>query len=295
MNNAITMSAQLESKYRSQAMLITAGISAIMVILMFLLKWGLPKIVPPEPELGVLVEMNIPDEEMLTSPVSGGGGGGNPVQSAGPAGAAPYSPPPPGTDDDARDVEESDDKTEPAILKPDVAKPDAKKLNENKSPIKKEVVKDPPPPAPPKPKATLGRTVSGSGTGGGAATDYDRSGGTGTGYGVGNGSGTGGGTGTGAGGGNGSGVGGGNGPRVIGDREIVTSYSFTGELERNTVYAEVRVNAAGVGTFMGFGRNSTTTTSQYRNAIVEYLRKIRFNKADHESTVTVVFNFKVNG
>ena len=88
MNNAITMSAQLESKYRSQAMLITAGISAIMVILMFLLKWGLPKIVPPEPELGVLVEMNIPDEEMLTSPVSGGGGGGNPVQSAGPAGAA---------------------------------------------------------------------------------------------------------------------------------------------------------------------------------------------------------------
>lgn len=296
MNNAIAMSAQLESKYRSQAMLITAAFAAFMVVLMFLLKWGVPKIIPPAPEMGVLVELNLPEEELITTPVNGGGGGGNPVQAAGPAGAAPHSPPAPGTEDDAKDVEESDDKSEPAVLKPDVAKPDAKKLNENKSVVKTPPVVDPPPPAPPKPKAVVGRTLSGSGTGGGSAQDYDRSGGTGTGYGVGNGSGTGGGTGTGAGGGNGSGVGTGNGPRVTrGDRYIVAAQSFTGDLDKATIYAEIKVNADGVGQFLGFAKGSTSTSAAYRNEIVKNLHKIKFNKSDHESTVVVQFNFRVNG
>jgi hypothetical protein len=294
MNNVITMSAQLESKYRQQALLITAALAAVMVALMFLLKWGLPEIIKPEPELGVLVELNLPEEEMLTSPAAGGGGGGNPVQAAGPAGIADPVPPSPGTEDDARDVEESEDKSQPAILKPDVPKPDAKKLNENKSVVKTKPVEDPPPPAPPKPKAVAGRTLTGSGNGGGAAQDYDRSGGAGTGYGVGNGSGSGGGTGSGAGGGNGSGVGSGNGPRVFGDRRIVQSYSFSGNLDKATVYAEVKVNADGIGQFIGFAKNSTTTSSAYRTEIVNYLRKIKFNKSDHESNVVVQFNFKVN-
>ena len=297
MNNTLIMSAQLEAKYRQQAILITAGIAGLFIVLMFLLKWGLPPIVKPEPELGVLVELNLPEEELLPpSPQDGGGGGGNPVQAAGPAGIAQPSPPSPGTEDDARDVEESDDKSEPAILKPDIPKPDAKKINENKSPVKTEPKPDPPPPAPPRPKAVLGRTTTGSGNGGGAAEDYDRSGGTGTGYGVGNGSGSGGGTGSGAGGGNGSGVGTGNGPRVTkGDRRIVSSYNFTGDLERATIYAEIKVNSDGVGQFIGFAKGSTSTTTSYRTAIIQYLRNIRFNKTDHESTVTVQFNFRVNG
>lgn len=290
------MSAALESKYRNQAMLITAGTAILMIILMFLLRWGIPQIIVPPQEMGVLIELNLPEEELIPTRISGGGGGGNPVQAGGPAGAAPYSLPSPGTEDDARDVDDSEDKSQPAILKPDIPKPEAKKINENKSPVKTQPVADPPPPAPPKPKAVAGRTLTGSGTGGGAAQDYDRSGGAGTGYGVGNGSGTGGGTGTGAGGGNGSGVGSGNGPRVTrGDRRIVSSYSFTGDLDRATIYADIKVTADGIGQFVGFAKGSTATSTHYRTAIIQYLRNIKFNKSDHESTVTVQFNFRVNG
>jgi hypothetical protein len=91
-------------------------------------------------------------------------------------------------------------------------------------------------------------------------------------------------------------VGGGTGPRVTrGDRRIVTAYSFQGDLEKATIYADIRVSADGTGRFVQFARGSSTTSSAYKNAIIQYLRNIKFNKADHESTVTVQFNFKVTG
>ncbi len=83
------------------------------------------------------------------------------------------------------------------------------------------------------------------------------------------------------------------GPKVIGDRKIVRYYSFTGDLEKATVYAIVVVSPEGTGTFAGFGRNSSTTARAYANAIVEYLRNVKFDKADHESKVTVQFNFNI--
>lgn len=297
MNNAIVMSAQLEAKYRSQAMLITITLAALMAVIMFLVKWGVPQIIPHPADMGVLVELELTEEDLLpVSRVNAGGGGGNPVQAAGPAGIAEPAPPAPGTEDDARDVEESNDQSQPAILKPDVAKPDAKKLNENKSVVNTKPVADPPPPAPPKPKTVVGKTIAGTGTGGGAAEDYERTGGSGTGYGAGTGSGTGGGSGTGAGGGNGAGVGTGSGPKVIrGDRYIVSAQSFTGDLDKATIYAEIRVGADGVGKFVGFAKGSTSTSTSYRQEIVKYLPKIKFNKADHESTVVVQFNFLVKG
>lgn len=295
MNNAYAMSASFESKKNTQASMITAAFAAFMLLLMFLLKWSLPVIAAPPPEQ-VLVDLDLPDEEVITARQSGGGGGGNPVQAAGPAGAAPYAPPNPGTNDDSRDVEESKDEAEPKILKPDNPKPTATKVNENKSVVKTET-KPVPQPAPQQPKHVLnGRTLTGSGNGGGAAQDYDRSGGTGTGSGIGNGSGTGGGTGTGSGGGNGSGTGLGNGPRVTkGDRRIVSTYSFEGDLDKATIHAEIKVSPDGIGTLERFVAPSTSYSSDYRSRIVQYLRNIRFNKDDHESTVTVVFNFRVNG
>jgi hypothetical protein len=81
------------------------------------------------------------------------------------------------------------------------------------------------------------------------------------------------------------------GPKVTGDRKIVRYYSFTGDLEKASVYAIVKVTPEGVGTFAGFARNSSTTARAYANAIVDYLRNVKFDKADHESTVTVQFNF----
>ncbi len=83
------------------------------------------------------------------------------------------------------------------------------------------------------------------------------------------------------------------GPKVFGDRKIVRNYSFTGDLQKATIYAIVKVSPEGIGTFSSFGRNSSTTARAYANAIVDYLRNVKFDKADHESTVTVQFNFNI--
>ncbi|MGK2864381.1 MAG: hypothetical protein ACSLE0_20790 [Chitinophagaceae bacterium] len=298
MNNYYAMSASFETRKNTQATMITTGFAGLLLLLMFFWTWTLPAIIPPMQDQGIMVELNLPDEPPIElRQAGGGGGGGNPVQAIGERGTAPYSPPQPGTEDDAKDIEEDlNEKVSPAILKPDNPKPTATKINENKSIVKTEPVPDPKPPAPPKPKAVLGKTTSGTGTGGGAAENYERSGGTGQGSGVGNGNGTGGGSGTGSGGGTGSGTGTGVGPRVTkGDRRIISSYSFVGDLDKATIYADIKVSPDGVGSFENFAKGSSSTSSAYRNEIVKYLRNIKFNKSDHESTVTVQFNFRVNG
>ena len=292
------MAANFEARKNSQATMITVGFAGLLALLMFFWTWTIPAIIPPVHDEGIMVELNLPEEPPITiKEAGGGGGGGNPVQAIGEKGTAQPAPPQPGTEDDAKDIAEDPvEKESPPILKPDNPKPTATKINENKSVVKTEPKPDPPPPAPPKPKAVLGRTTTGSGTGGGAAEDYARSGGSGTGSGVGNGSGSGGGAGTGTGGGTGSGTGSGVGPRVTrGDRRIVSSYSFQGDLARATIYADIKVSPDGVGTFENFARGSSSTSSAYRNAITQYLRNIKFNKSDHESTVTVQFNFRVDG
>ena len=83
------------------------------------------------------------------------------------------------------------------------------------------------------------------------------------------------------------------GPRVIGNRQITKYYFFTGDLDKAIVYATVKVSPSGTGSFMGFGKNSTTRSPAYANAIIEYLKNVQFNKAGDESTVTVQFNFSV--
>ena len=85
------------------------------------------------------------------------------------------------------------------------------------------------------------------------------------------------------------------GPRVTsGNRKIIRYYSFTGDLEKATIYATIRVSPEGKGTFVGFGKNSTSRNSSYATAITEYLRNILFDRSNEESIVTVQFNFTVN-
>jgi outer membrane biosynthesis protein TonB len=85
------------------------------------------------------------------------------------------------------------------------------------------------------------------------------------------------------------------GPRVIsGNRKVIyRSYNFTGELEKATINAVVKVSPAGAGTFVRFGQGSTSTSSAYANAIRGYLQSMKFDAADEESLVTVQFNFNV--
>ena len=294
MNNHFVMSAPLEAKYRQQAWMITGGFAGLIILLMFLLRWDFPVIEKIAQSPGIEVELNLPEEPPVPETLAdGGGGGGNPVQAAGPAGIAPETPPAPGDPDDSKDLEEDDKSDAPPITKPPVVKKEAVKIT-NKSVVKAEP-KPVETPAPPRPKAVLGKTTTGSGRGGGTVDDYDRAGGSGNGYGVGNGNGTGGGTGNGTGGGNGTGSGRGNGPKVTrGDRKIVRYYSFTGDLDKAVIYANVMVSPEGVGKFVSIAKGSSNSSNAYKEAIIQYLQNIRFDKADHESMLTVQFNFQVN-
>lgn len=295
MNNAYAMSVSdpFEARKNQQATMITAGIAGLMVLLMFLVKWELPVFEKPITDSGIEVQLNLPEEPQ--SIATGGGGGGNQVQAINPAGAAPHVPPVAGTKEDSKDIEDDKDLTNPAVLKPDRPKPTATKINENHSVVKTEPKPIIETPAPPKPKAVVGKTLTGAGKGGGAADDYDRSGGSGNGYGVGTGPGSGGNKGGGDGGGNGPGSGPGSGPKVTnGDRKIVRYYSFQGDLDKAVVYGNISVSPEGVGKFISIARGSSTTSNAYKEAIIQYLTNIRFDKSDHESMVTVQFNFRVN-
>ncbi len=85
------------------------------------------------------------------------------------------------------------------------------------------------------------------------------------------------------------------GPRVTsGNRKVVRYYSFTAELKKATIYAQIRVTASGQGTFIKIVKPSTSFDQAYANAIAGYLRNMQFDKASDESTVTVQFNFTVN-
>lgn len=289
------MTDTFELQKNIKAGIYTALIAVLLLVFALFWKWKLYDVVKPVADEGILVELNLPQEPITTGRAEqGGGGGGNPVEATGEKGTA-YSPPQQGEEVPARDIEENPkDTRSPAILKPDNPKPQAKKININTTPIKTTPKPVTATPAPTQPKAVMGKTNTGTATGGGSTTDAGRSGGTGMGSGVGAGSGTGGGAGTGSGGGSGSGVGVNSGPRITrGDRRIVQAYSFPGNLNRATIYADVRVSPEGIGTFLQFARGSTATTSAYKSAIVQYLQRMRFNSSDHESTVTVQFNFRI--
>jgi outer membrane biosynthesis protein TonB len=84
------------------------------------------------------------------------------------------------------------------------------------------------------------------------------------------------------------------GPKVIsGNRKVVRYYSFTGELDKATINAIIKVSPEGVGTFIRIGQGSTSTNSNYATAIRGYLQSMKFDAAAEESTVTVQFNFNV--
>jgi hypothetical protein len=290
MNNAYAMSASFEARKNSQATMITAGFAGLLLLLMFLIKWSLPDIPPPIVEEGIEVNLGTSDQ---------GFGKDQPMMPGEPAPKQQIATAMPQQSKsevkDAKDIEEDkNDKEAVTILKPKVSKPDSKEINkETRQAVK--VVKSQPVVVvqPQRPKAVLNRVVGSTGVGGNGADSYQK------------------GSNEGIAGGNGDQgkVGGtpnspnytgnpghGNGgPRVMtGDRKIIRYYSFQGDLEKAVLYVDIRVSPDGVGQFMQITKGSTTNSQAYKNAISEYLRNIRFDRSDHESTVNVQFNFRVN-
>lgn len=277
---------------RNKALLVTLGFALTMLLLLWFLKWKLPVFEKSSFTGGVEVEVKWPPDPP-ESFEEGGGGGGNPVQTNGAAGVAPAAPMPPGENTASKAVEEDPLSESPAIAKPNASKKEAKSIainSSHKSPVKKVET-----PTPKKPKAVMGKTIDGAGTGGGATDNFERTGGQGTGWGAGQGGGAGGGSRTGMGGGLGSGTGTGTGPRVTrGDRKIVKTYSFEGDLNKATVYANILVAPNGSGKLISLAKGSSATGTAYKQAISKYLERMRFDAADHESMVTVQFNFRIN-
>ena len=288
----ISMQATFEAEKNKKAFTYTAIICGVMLLLAFIITW--PILLPPAPPLVAqdLLEINLGNNEEgmgIEQPKIKGERAPAQEQAAQPAKGAAVKEEP------AKNIEPDDNAEEDAapVVKHEktkikttiiAEKPSAKPVKTNST----AAVVAPPAPKPQKPKITY--NGPGGGTGNGATEDNgyryqgNKPGGKGD---AGDPSGKPDSYGSMPGGRSG-------GPRVIGNRKIVKYYSFTGDLDKATVYATVKVSASGTGTFVGFGKNSTTRAQAYANAIVQYLRNVQFDKSGDESTVTVQFNFNVN-
>ncbi|MDB5199913.1 MAG: TonB C-terminal protein [Chitinophagaceae bacterium] len=282
------MTDSFEIQKNTKAISYTALICALLLAIAFLYKWRLQ--IPPMPAIQDLIEINLGNEQE-------GMGDVQPLVKGDPA---PDVPQPQSLksaavhEEPSKDIQadENNDKDAAPVTK--VIKP-----NKEAKVIAKETITKPrktnntvpvvnPNPAPPKPKIALYKGGNGNGGNGadqdnGYKSQGNKPGGNGD---------------NGSPNGNPDSYGnspGGKpgGPKVFGNRKIVRYYSFTGDLEKATIYAIVKVTPEGVGSFAGFAKNSSTTARAYANAIVDYLRNVKFDKADHESTVTVQFNFNI--
>ncbi|MFN4284403.1 MAG: hypothetical protein ACK4E8_00395 [Lacibacter sp.] len=282
-----------ESQKNLRALLTTLGIHAALLVLLFLVGFAVPTQAPPPVEEGI--EVNLGNSDI-------GFGDIQPLIPGEPAPETQAVSVPPrqqtasAEQEPEKELSERDDADAPEVKKPVTTKVVNKKpptetppvVNSKPSP---QTVSNPTP-APPRPKALYG---GGTGTGGNNADEYNNS----RNQGIAGGSGDQGKPGgsptsdnyTGSGG---SGRGGG--PTVTsGNRKIINYYSFTGDLDRATIFANIRVSPEGKGTFVSFAQGSTSRSQAYANAISQYLRNIQFDRSSDESMVVVRFIFNVKG
>ncbi len=277
MNYTNTMSATFESEKNKKAFVYTAIICGAILLIALLVSWKLPQ--HPPMILQDLIEINI----------------GNEAEGNGEVQPLIKGEKSPATESAAQQQSAEANNTKPEEIKTD------EHTDPEAAPVRKPIKTTPkvvtpavvvtPAPKPQKPKIA-GYNGPKGGTGNGATEDNgykyqgNKPGGTGD-----------------AGSPNGKpdsygntpgGKTGGGGLKVSkGDRQIVNNYIFMGELPRATINAVIKVSPSGIGTFVSFDKGSTSVDSKYANAIRGYLPNIEFNKSDHESIVTVPFNFRV--
>ena len=291
MFQAITMQAN-ESQNNIKAAAVTIVVHAALLLFFFFITIAMAVPTPPPVEEGI--EVNLGNSDI----------GFGDVQPLVPGEPAPESMPetsPPKqqiaqpVNEPEKEVSERDNADAPEIAKPE-KKVTPKKIIPtntppvvNNKPVTNTVVT--PTPAPKKPKAVYS---GGTGTGGNNSDAYNNSRNQGIAGGKGDQGKSNGNPNSDNYNGNG-GSGSSGGPRVTsGSRKIIKYYSFSGDLEKATINAIIKVSPEGRGTFVGFGKNSTARSQAYADAITNYLRNIQFDKTNDESTVTVQFNFKVN-
>jgi hypothetical protein len=286
-----TMQSTFEAEKNKKAFLYTAIICIVLLLLAFIISW--PILLPPAPLVTQdLLEINLGNnEEGMGAEQPRIRGERSPAREAAvqpQRATAAREEPAKNVDPDENAEEDAAPVTKPEKIKPKTTRIAEQPVTQPTRVNNTSTVVAPPAPKPQKPKITYNGPGNGSGNGATEDNGYrsqgNKPGGTGD---AGDPSGKPDSYGSSPGGRSG-------GPRVIGNRKIIKYYSFTGDLDKATVYATVKVSPSGTGTFLGFGKNSTTRAQSYANAIIQYLKNVQFDKSGNESTVTVQFNFNVN-
>jgi len=280
------MSASFEARKNTQATMITAGFAGALLLLMFLLKWSMPVIESPIAE--EWIEINLGSSDF-------GLGADQPKMPGEPAPnqQLAYNPPQQNQreNNNAKDIEESNDKSSPAILKPDVSKKDAKEINKaNKPSVAKTSPQPIVNPQPPKPKAVLGHTVGSNGIGGNGADSYQKGGNEGIAGGYGD---------------QGKPGGDPNSKNYTGNVKNfgvkvlqISNQSFEDDFDENAKVAmDIEVNANGKVTSATYQpKGSTTSRREYVEKAKHYAFQLKTmgNSAAGQKG-TVIFSFKVRG
>ncbi len=285
---SIAMTSEFEIKKNQRAFLYTTAIVVALLLLFILIKW--PITPTPKPIVEDYVQIDLGDID--AGNIDEGKGDIAPMVKGDPAPSEPQAnPQPSSSNDEASNVQP--DETEKDNDAAEVPKTTPTKINNTPRPVTQPTTKpttqpvasNPTPKPAPKPKITM---PGGTGTGGNGANEDNYSKGQGNGNGNGGvGNGGNGGTGT---GGNGTG---GTRPPSQPPRNI-NHYSFAGDLPKATIYANIKVSANGVGSFISIGKNSTSTDRKYADDIRERLRHMEFSKFDRDYTQMVTFYYKEN-
>ncbi len=284
-----TMSSAFELEKNRKASLYTAIICGIILLLIFFISWPLYKMPPPLAQ--DLIEINLGNDAegfgetqpLIKGQMSPSQDQPSPEQAV--AAAAKEEPAKDMTDDNAdKDAAPIDKPVKPLVTN-NIPKPTTQPVKTN-NPTPAAI----PTPKPPKPKITYNGPGTGNGNNATEDNGYRMQGNNPNGKGdAGNPNGK-----PDSYGNNPGGKTGGSGLRVSkGDRRIVNNYIFMGDLPKAIINAIIKVSPDGRGSFVKIDKGSTSSDSRYISAIISYLPNIKFDKADHESIVTVPFNFNV--
>ncbi len=283
-----TMSLSFEAEKNKKAALYTAIICAILLLIIFFITWPLTK--APEPLVQDLIEINLgndaegmgDEQPLIKGEMSPSNDASSPEQQL--STAAKEEPSKDITDDNADADAAPIDKPAKPVITPNIAKtPTTQPVKTNNTaPVAVTT------PKPPKPKITYNGPGTGNANNATEDNGYRMQGNNPNGVGdKGSPNGKPDSYGTSPGGKIG-------GLRVSkGDRRIVNNYIFMGDLPKATINAIIKVSPDGRGSYVGRDKGSTSSDARYTSAIISYLPNIKFDKADHESIVTVPFNFNV--
>jgi hypothetical protein len=286
------MQSNFEAEKNQRASAYTALICGALLLIFWLVTWPINKVAAPPP-IQDLIEVNLGNEFE-------GMGDEQPLIKGERAPAQEPTPQPQeaiaaANDDAAKDIETDDKADDDAAAVTKVEKNTSKKNEAPKENVSKPVktnnpapVPTPAPPKPQKPKFTYNGPGNGKGNGADKDNGFSNEGNNPNGKGdkgrpdgkpdsYGNNTG-----------------GRSGGLKIKGDRKIINHYVFVGELPKATVNAIIKISPEGRGTFIKIDpKGSTSTESKYATDIRNKLPSIQFNTTDHESTVTITFNFTV--